>query len=267
MASPFDPSTWWPRPSRSSPEQGWLDSWLEVTTWWVEPARSLAERARRADPRVVLVEIVEGISRQFESHHFDAVVRSTRVSGLLESIRLVRTNGVEARLDMSDVRIGDLVIERVSATVSAVALQLGLDVRLSSSSSTVQLRVGVAQLLDWLQPSLPASWSVRVDDSGAVWAKHERRNIELLIDPSWRDERVDLEVRAVRVGGRVVRVPRWFRPTRTITPPLPSGLEVVGGFKAGAHIEATIVVPPFDERVDLAQLRDAVARRQMVAIG
>jgi hypothetical protein len=267
MVSPIDPSTWWPWSSREPSEQGWLDAWLDLTTWWVEPALNIANRARRPDARALLVQIVEGLSRRFESQRFDAIVRTTPVSGVLESIRLLRTRGVEARLDLRDMRIADLVLERVSASVPSVVLQVAREVRLSASSPTVQLRISLTELLRWLKPRLPDEWSARLDDRGEVWAKHTSRDVEVQVEPALHGDDIELEVRAVRIRGRVVHVPRWFRPARTITPPLPEGVHLLGAFISGDHVDATLKLRPLDERVDLAQLREAVARRQALAIG
>ena len=267
MASPFDPTTWWPWGPRKAADQNWLDAWLDLTTWWVEPAKNMAERARRTDPRVVLLEIVEGISRQFESQRFDAVVRSTPVSGILESIRLVRSETVDARVELRDVKIADFAIERVSARVPSVALEIKRDVRLSADRPTVTLRIRLSELLDWAKPSVPEIWSLRLDHADHLWATHRTRPLELRLDPELRGDDVELTVRAVRVWDHTFRLPRWLRPTRTITPPLPGGMQLIGAFTSGAHVDATIELQPLDERIDLAQLRNAVARRQTLALG
>ena len=271
MTTPFDPTTWWPwgsrKPADQNRDQSWLDAWLDLTTWWVEPAKTMADRARRVDPRVVLLEIVEGISRQFESQRFDAVVRSTPVSGILESIRLVRGETVDARVDLRDLKIGDFTIERVSANVPSVALHITRDVRLSAAGPTVQLHIDVRELLEWVKPEVPKDWSLRIDHADHVWAKHATRPVEVRVEPERRDETVELTVRAVRLWGRTFRLPRWLRPTRTIVPPLPEGIELIGAFTSGAYVDATIELQPLDERIDLAQLRNAVARRQTFALG
>ena len=244
-----------------------MDSWLDLTTWWVEPAKTMAERARRTDPRVVLLEIVEGISRQFESQRFDAVVRSTPVSGVLESIRLVRSETVDARVELRDVTIADFAIERISATVPSVDLQITRDVRLAASRPTVQLHIRLHELVEWAKPSVPDVWSLRLDHADHLWATHRARPVQLRLDPELRGETVELEVRAVRLWDHTFRLPRWLRPTRTITPPLPPSIRLIGAYTNGAHIDATIELEPLDERVDLAQLRNAVARRQTLALG
>jgi hypothetical protein len=243
-----------------------LDTWLDLTTWWVEPAKNMADRARRADPRVVLVEMIEGISRQFESQRFDAVVRSTPVSGILESIRLVRTETVDARVELRDVKIADFTIERVTANVPSVGLQITRDVRLSAAGPTVQLHIDVRELLEWLRPNVPDIWSLRLDHADHLWAKHVTRPVEVRVEPELRDENIELRVRAVRLWGHTFRLPRWLRPTRTVTPPLPDGMQLVGAFTSGAHVDATIELQPLDERIDLAQLRNAVARRQTLTL-
>src|SRR4051812_29215929 len=267
MASPFDPTTWWPWGPRQASDQTWLDTWLDLTTWWVEPAKTMAERARRADPRVVLLEIVEGISRQFESQRFDAVVRSTPVSGILESIRLVRGETVDARVDLRELTIGDLTIDHVSATVPSVGLQISREVRLSSAGPTVHLHIDLHELLEWVEPNVPKDWSMRLDHAGHVWATHATRPVEVRVEPELRGEAIELTVRAVRLWDRTFRLPRWLRPTRTITAPVPDGMQLVGAFIAGAHVDATIELSPLDERIDLAQLRNAVARRQTLTVG
>lgn len=267
MTSPFDPSSWWPWGPRKASDQNWLDTWLDLTTWWVEPAKNIAERARRADPRVVLLEIVEGISRQFESQRFDAVVRSTPVSAILESIRIVRSETVDARVELRDVKIADLTIERISANVPSVGLQITRDVRLTADRPTVQLHIRARELLAWLRPNVPDIWSLRLDHADHLWATHRTRPIELRLDPELRDEVVELTVRAVRLRGQTFHLPRWLRPTRTITPEFPAGMQLVGAFTSGAHVDATIELEPLDERIDLAQLRNAVARRQTLTVG
>ena len=267
MTSPFDPTTWWPWGPRKTSDQNWLDAWLDLTTWWVEPAKTVAERARRTDPRVVLLEIVEGISRQFESQRFDAVVRSTPVSGVLESIRLVRGETVDARVELRDVRIADFAIERVSANVPSVGLQITRDVRLSADKPVVQLRIDLRELVEWVQPDVPDDWSLRVDHADRVWAKHATRPIEVRVEPALRGETIELTVRAVRLWDRTFRLPRWLRPTREIAPPIPNGMHLVGAFTSGPHVDATIELQPLDERIDLAQLRNAVARRQTLTVG
>jgi len=267
MASPFDPTTWWPWAPRKASDQSWLDSWLDLTTWWVEPAKTMAERARRTDPRVVLLEIVEGISRQFESQRFDAVVRSTPVSGVLESIRLVRSETVDARVELRDVTIADFAIDRISANVPSVDLQLGRDVRLSADRPTVQLHIRLRELVEWARSSVPEVWTLRLDHADHLWADHRTRPVRLRLDPELRGETVELTVRAVRLWDHTFRLPRWLRPTRTVTPPLPGGVTLIGAFTSGAHVDATIELQPLDERIDLAQLRNAVARRQTLALG
>jgi len=72
-------------------------------------------------------------------------------------------------------------------------------------------------------------------------------------------------VRRVRAWGHTFRLPRWLRPSRPIAPSLPDGMRLIGAFVAGAHVDATIELQPLDERIDLAQLRNAVARRQTLA--
>jgi len=267
VASPFDLTTWWPWGPRKTSDQNWLDAWLALTTWWVEPAKTMAERARRTDPRVVLLEIVEGISRQFESQRFEAVVRSTPVSGILESIRIVRGETVEARVELRDVRIADFSIERVSANVPSVGLQITRDVRLTADRPTVQLRIALCELLEWAKPNVPDIWSLRLDHANHLWATHQTRPVELRLEPELRGEIVELAVTAVRLWDHTFRLPRWLRPTRTVIPPLPSGVQLVGAFTSGAHVDATIELEPLDERIDLAQLRNAVARRQTLALG
>ena len=265
MASPFDPTTWWPWGPRQASDQTWLDTWLDLTTWWVEPAKSMAERARRTDPRVVLLEIVEGISRQFESQHFDAVVRSTPVSGILESIRLVRGETVDARVELRNVKIGDLSVARISANVPSVGLQIGRDVRLSADRPMVQLHIEARELLDWLRPNVPDIWSIRLDHADHLWATHRTRPVELRLEPELHGDIVELAVRRIRVWDHTFRLPRWLRPSRTIEPPLPDGMQLIGAFVSGAYVDATIELQPLDERIDLAQLRNAVARRQTLA--
>jgi len=215
----------------------------------------------------VLLEIVEGISRQFESQRFDAVVRSTPVSGILESMRIVRSDTVDARVELRDVKIGDLSIERVSANVPSVGLQIGRDVRLSADRPTVQLHIAASELLEWLRPNVPDIWSLRLDHADHLWAQHQTRPIELRLEPELRDETVELTVRAVRLWDHTFRLPRWLRPARTITPSFPTGMQLIGAFVSGAHVDATIELQPLDERIDLAQLRNAVARRQTLTLG
>jgi hypothetical protein len=43
-------------------------------------------------------------------------------------------------------------------------------------------------------------------------------------------------------------------------------MQLVGAFTSGAHVDATIELQPLDERIDLAQLRNAVARRQTLTL-
>lgn len=266
MASPFDPTTWWPWTPRKASDQSWLDSWLDLTTWWVEPAKNIADRARRTDPRVVLLEIVEGISRQFESQRFDAVVRSTPVSGILESIRIVRSETVEARVELRDVRIADFAIERISANVPSIDLQLARDVRLSADRPIVQLHIRLRELVEWARSSVPDVWMLRLDHADHLWANHRTRPVRLRLDPELRDENVELTVRAVRLWDHTFHLPRWLRPSRTVAPPLPAGMQLIGAFTFGDHVDATIELQPLDERIDLAQLRNAVARRQTLTL-
>ncbi len=58
-----------------------------------------------------------------------------------------------------------------------------------------------------------------------------------------------------------------LRSARTVPLALPGGMRLVGAFASASHVDATVEMQPFDELIDLAQLRDAVARRLTVAIG
>jgi hypothetical protein len=267
LPSPFDPTTWWPWSARPASDQSWLDTWLELTTWWVQPARELTERSVASNTTTLLVELVAGIARRFESQRFDATVRATPVTGTLVALRLVRAEGVDARIELRDVTIAGLGIELLTAAVPSVGLQVAGEVRLTASQPTVQVRIGVAELLRWLAPRLPPGWSAALDDAGQLWATPPRGDVHLLVDPAVRHGEVELRVRAVRRQSRLLRLPRWLHVTRTFATGLPTGVVLLGGFRSGDVVEAHLELPALDERLDLTQLRDAIARRQVLAIG
>jgi hypothetical protein len=83
-------------------------------------------------------------------------------------------------------------------------------------------------------------WSIRLDHADHLWAKHRTRPVELRLEPELRGEIVELTVRGVRVWGHTFRVPGWLRPSRTIEPSLPDGMQLIGAFVSGPFVDATI---------------------------
>jgi hypothetical protein len=238
----------------------WLDGWAQATSWWVDPAVAGAQDLTAANERV-LAELVSGIAGRFEGRPVRLSLGGRPVQGVVEWIRLRRTGDrYEARVELTDVELGDWSLESLSVAADSVRVQVAPTPRLTASGVQIAGRAPLGALVAWLDGRV-RDWSLSLED-GRVTARRGPGGPEVVVEPVVLDGRLDAEVRELRWRARRLTLPAWLRLVRTVPlPPLPRGIRVVDARRHGVHLEFRATCPSLGEELDLAKLRDAIAAR------
>jgi hypothetical protein len=250
----------------SPAEHSWLDSWLNVTTWWIEPATRASVQAFDYGPERILVEVVDGLAQRFGGGPLECSVHGRSVVAHLDWVRLVRRHDRhEGHLQLSRAAVDGFPFDRLSAVARSVQVASRLQPRVVLEDIEVKGRSELDAVVAWLATRLNG-WGLAVED-GTVIARHRRDAVELEVEPSVEDDRVQVELRALRWRGRRLPVPAWLRLTRTVaTLELQPGVTVVEGRRKGRAVEFELRIDSVEQKFELAQIRDAILHRARVSL-
>jgi hypothetical protein len=246
----------------SNVEQLWLQSWTEATRWWVDPGRS-ARTPRAPSGARLLAEIVEGVASRFEGRQLECTVAGRRLRARVDSIRMrQRDAGYEARLDLLDVEYAGWAIADLSAVIHDISVEPLPSARLIARNIEVTGHAGTAETIDWLN-TLPTPWVFSLDSREAVQACARRSSVRAVVEPEVWAHRLKVEVRALRFGRATLRLPAWFRLTRSgPLPALPREILIREARRRAAVVEFRLTLPELSERFDLGRLRSTILGRQ-----
>jgi hypothetical protein len=235
---------------------GWLDAWLDVTKWWMDPVGAMsAGRDAGAD---ALAELADGIARRFEGRQIDVTVQGTRVQGTLDSLRLLRRGGYEIRAELRDGSWDEVPFVRATAVAASAQLHAGTSPRLELAGVDVDAEVPIAPAIVWLDQHVDG-WHLSIDDAGDLWARDERREVDVRVEPAMTGPEVAIDVVGARWRGRTVGLPRWLRLRRHLAVALPDGVEILRAVRVGDVVHARFRLGPIDEPVDLTALRRSIS--------
>lgn len=232
----------------------WLDTWREATRWWTEPA---AEHWSEAGWRL-LDELIDGISTRFAGRHFDVVVGTRRVGGVLESLRLRRDDeDGAATAELSDVVWDGWTAQRLTVRAGGIRLarQAGIDISDVDVAGRAPLAATIARLNRELR------WRLRLDDQGRVHVRRPRHALTVVVVATIHEHTVRVELRGVRWRALHYDLPLWLRVTGTRElPVLAHGLRIRHATPSTDSIDFRLWLPLVSGQLDFAALRDAISR-------
>jgi hypothetical protein len=256
------------RPTESPrDERSWLDSWVSMTTWWMEPAARAGAQMLSYGPERILVEIVDGLVQRFGDGSIEFSARGRPGKADLDWLRLLTRKGRhEAHLQLRDVEFDGFAFDRLTAVVQSVEVTPGRRPRLTLDDIRISGRSPLVSLLRWIDDRT-GDWTMAVDDTGAVTARHRSHDVTAEVQLSVDDDRVQMELRAVRWRRHRVCLPGWLRLRLTVaTLHLGPGVTVVEARRRGRSVDFDVRVTSIDQTFELAQLRDAVLRGGCIPI-
>jgi hypothetical protein len=257
------------RPPSGPPkgERSWLDSWVNMTTWWMEPAARAGAQVLSYGPERILVELVDGVVQRFGDGSIEFSARGRSGNAHLDWLRLLTRKGRhEAHLQLSDVEIDGFAFDHLSAVVDSVELVAGRQPRLTLDDIHVTGRSLLSAVVGWINPRT-GDWAIAVDGGGVVVARHRTRDVTAEVDLSVDQDRLQMELRAVRWRRHRLPVPGWLRLTRTVTTlDLAPGVTVVEARRRGQWVDFDLRVDSIAQTFELAQLRDAILRGGRIPI-
>jgi hypothetical protein len=242
----------------SNVEERWLQSWKEATRWWADLGRSSQDASPPSGP-LLLAEIVEGLASRFEGRQIECTVGGRRLRARVDWIRL-RQRGAqyEARLDLLDVEYAGWRIAGLSAIVRDIAVDAVPAARLIARDIEIRGRTGTAEVMGWVN-TLRTPWVFSLESPETVRASARRSSFTAVVEPEVVEHRLNLEVRALRLGRVSVRVPAWFRVTRcSPLPALPREVFIREARPRAGLVEFRLTLPELSERLDLRRLRSTI---------
>ena len=242
-----------------SGERSWLECWLDRTTRWIEPAARAGAQVASYGPERALAELVDGLVQCFGDGRVEFSIRGRSVEANLDWLRLVhRKQRYEAHLQLSNVEFDGFAFDHLSAVAQSLRFDPGMHPRLTLSDIEVTGQSALTPVIRWLGTRL-TEWVLTVDDAGAVVARHTAHSLTLEVEPSVDHDELHLELRAVRWGRRRLPVPSWLRLRRTAARmALPPGVTVIEARRRGEAIDFRLGVQSIQQKLELAQLRDAL---------
>lgn len=181
-------------------------------------------------PERILVELVHAVVQRFGDGSIDFSARGKPGSANLDWLRLLTRNGRhEAHLQLSDVQLDGFALDRLGAVVHSVELIPGLQPQLTLDGIRISGRAPLESLVRWVE-GRTGDWALAVDDGGAVTARHRSHEVTFEVQPSVDDDRILIELRALRWRQHRVALPGWLRLKRTVAtlPPAPGVTVDVG---------------------------------------
>ncbi len=242
-----------------APAADWGESWLAATTWWTDAMGG--QRPLPDAPGRLLVEIVEGLARAFRGRRFAFEIGGRRLHGVLKWILLDRRDGGYAvQLELTEIEWGGLQFSRLRVAAGSIAVNAPPNVSVTAADVELDGRSPLAPLVTWLDGRTDR-WRLSVTDEHLVEVTDSTRPLRFVIDPAAVEGHVEVAVRAIGWRSARLRLPAWLRLTHTIAlPPLPSGLTVTDARRRGAVVDSRLFLPAVSRRLDLASLREAIAR-------
>lgn len=232
-------------------QRSWLESWFDLSTRWIEPATRASTHAFSYGPERMLVEMVDGLAQRFGGGPVSCSVAGRAASAHLDGVRLVRREGRnEAHLQLSQAALDGFPFDRLAVVVHSLRMASGRSPRLTLEGIEVQGRSPLAAVLGWLDDRL-TEWSFSVDEAGGVIVRHCRRRLALEVEPSVEDDRLLLELRALRRGRRRLPVPAWLRLRRTAATLGLSGVSVVEARRRGDEVDFELRIASVDQEFKL----------------
>lgn len=186
---------------------------------------------------------------------------SGHVRAVLESLHLDRREDrYGARLRLGDADWDGLRFERLTVVAEAVALTPPPDLTLTVSGVEMEGRTSLAPLVARLDREVPR-WQLGVTEDGLIEAAPQGGGRRFLVEPVVIDGELEVELRAVRWHGVLLRLPSWLRLTRKVPlPALPEGLSVSEARRRGNSVDLRLLVPAASRRLDPGCLRESLSR-------
>ncbi|WP_227997784.1 hypothetical protein [Nocardia australiensis] len=262
MATYFDPTSWSPLRAidlgKRLFDRSLLDQWVSFTTTWVDPVADLGSGAVTALlPDVLMTVLSEGILSRFDSRKVIATLLGHKLHATLDVLE-VRRRGAhfQTKTVLSGMCWDDHPIESVSVIAHGVRLIPGVPTKLRTQQLDLDGTVTTEALVGWLNTQ-PLDWTLQIDGSGLIKAKHRRRLISALVDARVRDNRLTVDIRRANWLG--IRVPRSMLPTPAAEfNDLPNQARIVDATREGELVRFRVELPEITGSFDLAQIRSAI---------
>ncbi len=215
---------------------------------------------------LLLGELVAGIARRYQGERVELVVRGLAVGAVLERFGLQgRGRGQRAELELREVDVDGYELETVSAVARSVRLEPFPASRFVATNIELSGRSALAPLVSWLD-RYSREWSLEVDAEGRVLARHERRSIIAVVEPTVTGDVLTIELRGLAWRGLHLPLPGHPRFTRHHRlPPVSRGLSVVEARRDGTAVDFRLAVAEVSERLDVRALNRAVLARSRLA--
>ena len=225
----------------------------------MEPAARAGAQLLSYGPERILVELIDALVQRFGDGSMEFSARGRSGKADLDWLRLLTRKGRhEVHLQLTDVEFDGFAFDRLTAVVQSVEVTPGRQPRLTLDDIQISGRSPLVSLVPWIGDRT-GDWIMAVDDAGAVTARHRSHDVTVEVQLSVDDDRVQMELRAVRWRRGRVSLPGWLRLRRTVaTLNLAPGVTVVEARGRGQSVDFDVRVESIQQTFELAQLRDAV---------
>jgi hypothetical protein len=239
--------------------RSWLDQWFAKTAAWADPVATLgAGTATALLPDVLVSALSEGILSRFGGQRIDLVLRGRPLSAHLVSLEVRRTGAsFRARAELTDVDWDGYGFDSLVVTANGVRLIPSLSTRFRAEQIDIEGELPLAELIEWLNGH-GLQWSLGIDDSGLIRAKHSRRRLVALVDAAVFNDLLRIDVKRAHWMGMMI--PNSLLTARSMPlPALPNDGRIVRATRHGDTVRFAIDLASMSGSVDLAQVRTAIA--------
>ena len=254
---------------------GRMEDWFQRTAWWSDnsawntPWMTVGET--RLQPLRDLVDIV--VSR-FTGRSLELDLQTHTARFVLDSLALdPPEDGSDARSRASapssnavggdslhgvlrEATWDDHQFERVDIEVAEVWLDMTTPPTLVTSPIDIVVAMRDEEAARWLESAKPG-WSIRPLGSGRVMARPNRW-IGLITRPTVKAGSVHIDVEAIDVLGRRVKLPRAIARRVARTVDVRTALELRAGDYTGELVSVTLRQPGVRRQIGLKEIRDAL---------
>ncbi|MEU7629959.1 hypothetical protein AB0C34_08225 [Nocardia sp. NPDC049220] len=261
MATNFDPMSW--SPSRAVDlgkrlfDQSRLEQWVALGTAWVDPVADLgAGTVTALLPDIVMTMLSEGILSRFGGQEVSATLLGHDLHATLRLLK-VRRHGAhfQSKTVLTRLRWDNHPIEAMTVVAQGVRLIPGVPTKLRAAQLDIHGTVTTAALVGWLN-TRALDWTLDLDESGSIRARHRRKRLTALVDASVTDNRLAIIVR--KAGWFGIRVPHRMLGIPPLPLEPPNNARIVSATRSDNLIRFRIELPEITGSFDLAQIRSAI---------